>query len=389
VRILVLNPGSSTLKAVVLEPPGRTPLASLEVPRGADATRAADRSRVVRDTLDELAGAGIALRSIDAVGHRVVHGGPRFHEPVVVDDAVIDAIEELADLAPLHNPLAVETIRAAREQLSGIPQVAAFDTAFHAMLPADAIRYAVPERWATAWGVRRYGFHGLSVDWSTRRAAELLERPVVGLRLVVAHLGSGCSITATDGGRSVHTSMGMTPLEGLVMGTRAGSIDPGILLTLLRMGRRTAVELADDLDHRSGLLGLSGRSSDVRELLAAEAGGNEPARLALAVFVRSAAAGIAAAATALPALDALVFTGGIGEHSGPIRDRIVGRLATVGIGPGSAGPGHDPGLDDGGTDADRILGRGSGPALLRVASREDLVIATATAALVEDGSRPS
>jgi acetate kinase len=183
--------------------------------------------------------------------------------------------------------------------------------------------------------------------------------------------------------------MGMTPLEGLVMGTRAGSLDPGILLALLRSGHRTAAELADDLEHRSGLLGLSGRSADVRELLAAEAAGDEPARLALAVFVRNAAAGIAAATTALPLLDALVFTGGIGEHSAVIRDRIAARLSTIGIGQASVDPGRDLGADDRGTDGDRILSRGGGPAVLRVASREDLVIAEATAELASAGSRPS
>ena len=218
---------------------------------------------------------GWRRRSIDAVGYRVVHGGPDLVTPVVVDDAVVAAIDGLADLAPLHNPVAADTIRAGRSILPGVPHVACFDTAFHATLAAEASRYAVPRRWSEEWGVRRYGFHGLSVEWSAIRAGELLGRPPAELRLVVAHLGSGCSVTAVDGGRSVQTSMGMTPLEGLVMGTRAGSLDPGILLALLRDGRRTAEELAEDLDHRSGLLGLSGSTGDVRVLLAAEAAGDE------------------------------------------------------------------------------------------------------------------
>ena len=379
-RILVLNPGSSTLKAVVLEPPGRDPLAVIEVGRGADASRAADRTTVVRDALDALEADGVSGASIDAVGHRVVHGGERLTEPVIVDDAVLAEIDALAELAPLHNSVAADTIRAARALLPDVPHVAAYETAFHATIPAEAARYAVPETWHTAWGVRRYGFHGLSVAWSARRAAELLDRPAATLRLVVAHLGSGCSVTAVDGGRSVHTSMGMTPLEGLVMGTRAGSLDPGILLALLRDGRRTPDELADDLDHRSGLLGLSGRSSDVRELLAAEADGDEAAHLALAVFVRSAAAGIAAAATALPALDAVVFTAGIGEHAAALRQRIVARLRVLGLAPL---PDEDPAVDAGSTERDRVLAAASsGPSVLRVAAREDLVIAEAAAALV-------
>jgi acetate kinase len=379
VRVLVLNPGSSTLKAVVLEPPGRDPLAAIEVGRGADASRAADRSGVVSEALAALAADGVATSTIDAVGHRVVHGGERLTEPVLIDDAVLATIDDLAELAPLHNPVAADTIRAARALLPGVPHVAAFDTAFHATLPPEAARYAVPETWHERWGVRRYGFHGLSVAWSTQRAAELLDRPVTRLKLVVAHLGSGCSVTAVDGGRSVHTSMGMTPLEGLVMGTRAGSLDPGILLALLRDGRRTPDELADDLDHRSGLLALSGRSSDIRELVTAEAGGDEAARLALAVFVRSAAAGIAAAATALPALDAIVFTAGIGEHAAAIRQRIVARLGALGLAPL---PDEDPAADAGATELDRVIAAGAGPSVLRVATREDLVIAEAAAGLV-------
>jgi acetate kinase len=373
VRVLVLNPGSSTLKAAILEPPDRTPLASVEVERGSDASREGDAAAAVAHALDALR-AEVDPATIDAVGYRVVHGGSRFGGPVRIDDEVLAAIDELADLAPLHNRLAAATIRAGRSALPGAVHVAAFDTAFHATLPEDAIRYAVPARWAESWGVRRYGFHGLSVAWSIRRAAELLDRPVDELRLVVAHLGSGCSVTAVASGRSVETSMGMTPLEGLVMGTRAGSLDPGILLALLRDGRLTLEELADDLDHHSGLLGLSGHTADVRELLAAEAAGDAAARLALAVFVRRAAAGIAAAATALDRLDAVVFTGGIGARAGSIRRRIVGRLTVLGFDPeDDFEPSADRETDDDLTE------RRSGPAIARIVAREDIVIAEATA----------
>lgn len=370
-RVLVLNPGSSTLKAAVLEPPERTPLATVEVDRGADASRLGDASDAVARALAAIARDGVPADGIRAVGYRVVHGGSRFREPVVIDDAVVAAIDELAPLAPLHNPVAAATIRAGRSAVPAATHVAAFDTAFHAALPEDAIRYAVPARWAEAWGVRRYGFHGLSVEWATRRTGELLERPLGGLGLVVAHLGSGCSVTAVDGGRSADTSMGMTPLEGLVMGTRAGSLDPGILLALLRDGRLGLDDLAEDLDHRAGLLGLSGRSADVRDLLAAEADGDEAARLALAVFVRRAAAGIAGAATALPRLDAIAFTGGIGEHSGAIRRRILGRLGSVGV---------DPGRNAESAASEWVLEGRSGPAVAVVRAREDVVIAEAAAA---------
>lgn len=260
------------------------------------------------------------------------------------------------------------------EALPDVPHVAAFDSAFHVSLSPAGYRYPVPEVWFRDWGVRRFGFHGLSVAWSVERAGELLGRPIAGLRLVVAHLGSGCSVTAIDGGRSVETSMGMTPLEGLMMGTRAGSIDPGVILDLLRRGRLTPEALGDALDHGSGLLGVSGKSSDVRELLAAEAVGDEPATLAIELFVRRAAAGVAASATTLQTLDAVVFTGEIGEHSGPIRKRIVDRLAVLGIDQiADADVGEDGVL---GNPADR-------PTVLRVEAREDVVIATAVSSILE------
>lgn len=379
-RVLVLNPGSSTLKAAVLDPPDRTPLAAAEIEVGADASRGNDAAAAVTEALAALRSAADPA-SLEAVGYRVVHGGTRFVAPTRIDDEALDAIDELADLAPLHNPVAAATIRAARSALPAAAHVASFDTAFHARLPDDAVHYAVPARWAVEWGVRRYGFHGLSVAWSTQRAAELLDRPIGDLSLVVAHLGSGCSVTAVDGGRSVDTSMGMTPLEGLVMGTRAGSLDPGILLTLLRDRRLTPAELAEDLDHRAGLLGLSGRSADVRDLLAAEADGDEAARLALAVFVRRAAAGIGAAATALGRLDAIAFTGGIGEHSTEIRSRILGRLGPLGVTAEATTDGRHPEPATG----DWSIEPRTGPAVLRIAAREDLVIAEAAARVTAAG----
>jgi acetate kinase len=375
VRVLVLNAGSSSLKASVVD-------TGLTVVRtgadwGADATRAPDRAAGLRAALGAVARAGVPVGSIEAVGHRVVHGGGTFTDPVLVDESVLRLLDALGELAPLHNAVAIETIRSAIEALPGLPQVACFDTAFHARLPEPVVRYPVPPAWHDAWGIRRFGFHGLSVAWAVERAGELLGRPVAELGLVVAHLGSGCSVTAVSGGHSVQTSMGFTPLEGLMMGTRAGSLDPGILLHLLRTGRLDPAGLADALEHRSGLLGVSGLSSDVRELEAAADAGHAPSELALAMFVQRAAGGIASAATALDRLDAVVFTGGIGEHAGRVRAAIVDRLGVLGLRP----------ILPGESGEDRILGgterapsRPDAPAVLRVEAREDLVIARAVEA---------
>jgi acetate kinase len=360
-RVLVLNPGSVTLKAALLDHPDPEPRFDWSVDWDGD------RATAVRDVLHAVDEAGFASTSIDAVGYRVVHGGELFTEPVVVDASVADAIESLEDLAPLHNPPATQTIRATLAALPDATHVAAFDTAFHASLPEAARRYPVPDQWLNDWGVRRYGFHGLSVEWSIRRAAELLDRPSASLRLIVAHLGGGSSVTAVDGGRSAFTSMGLTPLEGLMMATRSGSIDPGAIVRVLRAGR-SVEDVADDLEQRSGLLGVSGRSGDMRELLSLEAAGDGRATLAIEMYVRRAAAGIAVAATALPGVDAIVFTGGIGENAAPVRERITRRLAALGVHPlaGEAGGG------------DAVLGQGT-PAILRVHAREDLVIADAAA----------
>lgn len=368
-RVLVLNAGSSTLKASVLDGDGHAPLFATTLDWGADATRATGRLGDLEALLERLVVEGIPVGSVGAVGHRVVHGGTRFTAPVAVDDEVLDALDGLADLAPLHNPVAVETIRAALAALPGVPQAAAFDTAFHATLPPPAFRYPLPAEWVERHGLRRFGFHGLSVEWSVRRAAELLGRPSDDLALVVAHLGSGCSVTAIDRARSAWTSMGMTPLEGLMMGTRSGSVDPGILLRLLQAGL-SVDELADGLDHESGLLGVAG-TADMRELLEREAGGDEQAALAIELFVRRAAEGIAAAATASPRLDALVFTGGIGEHAAPVRHRIVSRLGSLGF---------EPALSDADDDA-LLTALDVRPAVVRVAAREDVMIADAARAL--------
>ena len=256
---------------------------------------------------------------VAAVAHRVVHGGKRFREPVVIDDAVVRELEAAVELAPLHNAPALAAIEQARQALPNLFHVAVFDSAFHATIPAEASTYALPERVREAWGVRRYGFHGLSVQWASER--------VLVPRLVVCHLGGGCSVTAVRGGQSVDTTMGFTPLEGVPMATRSGSVDPGALLYLLRH-QLTLDELDQLLEHESGLAGLSGISGDVRELEASDA----PApRLALAVFAYRVATAVGAMAAALGGLDAIVFTAGIGENSASVRAAVCERLGFLGV----------------------------------------------------------
>jgi acetate kinase len=249
----------------------------------------------------------------DAVGHRVVHGGRRFVAPAVVDDEVERAIGELSVLAPLHNRRALEEIRRARAALPEVPHVAVFDTAFHHTLPPAASTYAIPARWRDEWDVHRYGFHGISVQWVASQ--------IDAERLVVCHLGGGCSVTAVRGRRSVDTTMGFSPLEGVPMTTRSGSVDPGALLYLLRERGLTAETLEQALEHESGLAGLSdGGSGDVREA----------SELALDVFVHRVAAAVAAMTAACGGLDVLAFTGGIGEHAQDVRERIVERVRFLG-----------------------------------------------------------
>jgi acetate kinase len=291
-KILVVNAGSTSLKlSAVDEEDTAAPVAAL-----ADAP------------------AGVA-----AVAHRIVHGGERFVEPVVIDDEVRRELEALTELAPLHNAPAMAAIDEARRALPALPHVAVFDTAFHATMPAEAQTYALPRRWREEWGIRRFGFHGLSVAW----AAERVQVP----RLVVCHLGGGCSVTAVLEGRSVDTTMGFTPLEGVPMATRPGSIDPEILLYLLRHDLASADVLEHALEHESGLLGLGG-SSRVEELVTSA---DPEARLALSVFCYRVAAAVASSTAALGGLDALVFTAGIGEGSALVREQLCARLAHLGV----------------------------------------------------------
>jgi acetate kinase len=260
-----------------------------------------------------------APEDLVAVAHRIVHGGARFRKPVLVDDAVREALAELTELAPLHNGPALKALDEARSALPDLPHVAVFDTAFHATIPPEAGTYALPEAWREEWRIRRYGFHGLSVAWAAERV------PVP--RLVVCHLGGGCSVTAVRDGRSVDTTMGFSPLEGVPMATRSGSIDPEILLYLLRHEAGSVEELEEALEHESGLLALGG-SARVEELEASE---DPAARLALEVFTYRVAVAVGAMATALGGLDAIVFTAGVGEGSAFVRERVCERLAFLGV----------------------------------------------------------
>jgi acetate kinase len=315
--VLVVNPGSSSLKLSVLA--------------GDDSILAEDEVEARGGVLDVAAlerflGGGVAP---GAAGVRVVHGGADLRSPTLIDESVIERIDAVADLAPLHNPPAVAAMRGLRQRLD-VPLVACFDTAFHAGLPAAAFTYALPREWRRRWGIRRYGFHGLSHAWASRRAAELLDRDPQDLDLVTCHLGSGASLAAVRGGKSVDTTMGFTPVEGLVMGTRSGSVDPGGLLWLMRHAGVSVEQAERILDTGSGLLALGG-SADMRAVLAAEANGDAEAHLAVEVYLHRLRSQIGAMTVSLRRLDAIVFTGGVGEGSAAIRRRCCQGLAVLGL----------------------------------------------------------
>jgi acetate kinase len=299
------------------------------------------------------------------VGHRIVHGGTEFAAPAVLDEDVVEQLEELVELAPLHQPKSLAALEAVSEALPGVPAVGCFDTAFHATLPDAAAVYAVPRDWWKRLHVRRYGFHGLSHAYASRRAAQMLRRSDGdGFRVVTCHLGAGASLAAVLDGRSMDTTMGFTPLEGLVMATRAGSVDPGLVLWLLEHERLTAAELSEALERESGLMALAG-TPDMREVLRRT---DSDARLALEVYLHRLRSGIGAMTAALGGLDALVFTGGVGENSAPIRERAVEGLGHLGVA-------IDRGMNSmAAPDAD--LSAADAPArTLVVAAREDLEIA--------------
>jgi acetate kinase len=347
-NVLALNCGSSSVKFALLAVEPEAPAAAARALARGTVERLGSEARLSfsRDGCDERADEPIADHAqavervlgwlggsddVQAVGHRVVHGGARFTTPTRVDDALVEAVQALEDLAPLHNRPSLAGIRACRAVLpSETPMVAAFDTAFHAALPEHAAQYAIPRDLARRHGIRRFGFHGLSYAWTTAQAAAVLGRAANEVRLVALHLGSGASAVAIRGGVSVETSMGLTPLEGLVMSTRSGDVDPGLVGYLARREGASVDEVERWLNGRSGLLGLAGESGDVRDLLARER--DDPrARLALAVFCHRARKYLGAYLAVLEGADAVVFTGGIGEHQPELRRRIAGGFAWCGL----------------------------------------------------------
>jgi acetate kinase len=359
-RILVVNVGSTSLKLRVIGEHDR-------VEGNADLPPLPD----LRE--DEVENELARLGQVDAVGHRIVHGGPDYTAPVELNDQVMADLRGLSALAPLHQPPALDVVDAVTAALPSVPAVACFDTAFHATLPPEAYTYAIPQSWR-ALGARRYGFHGLSHAWASRRGADLAALPASHARVVTCHLGGGASLAAVAGGRCVDTTMGFTPLEGLVMTTRSGSVDPGLVLWLQQHHGLSAADVAEALEQRSGLVGLCG-TSDMRDVTARAAAGDPTTATALGVYIHRLRAGIAAMTAALGGLDALVFTGGIGEGSSPVRAAACAGLSFLGVA-----------VDDNANSAtgwDReISPAGCEVRVLVVEAREDLEIAAGVRSVV-------
>lgn len=367
-RVLVVNTGSSSLKLAVVDvggPDPGVPTSSTTV-----ATRAVERWDG-EGHLEPMVAFLNEVQAVDAVGHRIVHGGPDHTAAARVDDALVGYLESIGHLAPLHNPRAVAALREVGRLLPDTPAVACFDTGFHATLPPAARTYALPREWNERWRLRRYGFHGLSHAGAVRRAAELVGRPVADLRVVSCHLGAGASLAAVVGGRSVDTTMGFTPLEGLVMQTRSGSIDPGLLLWLLEHGGVSVEALGEALEHRSGVKGLSGTTGDLREVLTGLERGDAACALAYDTFVHRLVGEAAAMAAAAGGIDVLVMTGGIGEHSPEVRRDAAAGLALLGV---SVDDAANEGVQG---DAD-ISADGAAVRTLVVTTREDDEIARQT-----------
>ncbi len=396
-RILVVNCGSSSIKYKLFDMAGERVLAGGLLERlGQKRARmhhaaggrrfdrpqaAGDHAAGLRLILDVLADPQLGvierIDQIDGVGHRVVHGGERISRSTLIDAEVLEVVEANAALSPLHNPANLAGITAAMEALPAAPQVAVFDTAFFATLPEVAFRYAVPEQWYRSHHVRRYGFHGTSHRCVTERAAELLAKPLEQVNLITVHLGNGCSATAVAGGKAIDHSMGLTPLEGLMMGTRSGDLDPAVAFYMARQAGMSVEQLDRALNHDSGLLGVSGVSNDMRDVQAAAADGNPQAAMALEMFAYRVAKYVGAYYAILPGCDAVVLTGGIGENAAPVRADICRRLANLGVR-----------LDEGRNQATvagkagPITADGARPPVWVVPTDEELVIARDTRKIV-------
>jgi acetate kinase len=321
--ILAVNAGSSSLKLALVEPDDSVICSQSSRLSGADRP-------TISSAIEQILGQP-AAPPVDVAVHRVVHGGPHHDGPAWVDAELDKDLERLRSLAPLHNPPALAAIETLEARMPGLPQAACFDTAFHRTIPPEAATYPIPKGWTARWGLRRYGFHGLSHSWASRRAAALLGRPPHGLRLVTAHIGSGASLAAVRDGLSVDTTMGFTPLEGLVMSTRSGTVDPGLLLWAQRQGNLSAAEVEAVLEHDSGLLGMSGRSGNLREVIASADQGDSAAGLAYGVYLHRLRASICAMAGAMGGIDGLVFTGGAGEASPRLRHDACRGLEFLGL----------------------------------------------------------
>ncbi len=383
----MVNAGSSSLKLRVLDGPG---------PAGGEVTGRADLPAVGGGDGDtganntgakEIAAAIESFGRVDAVGHRIVHGGTRYAAPVLVTREVRRRLESLTDLAPLHQPKSLAALDAVTAVLPGVPAVACFDTAFHATIPEAAATFALPAEWRTRWTLRRYGFHGLSHAYASRRAAELVAHPTpdapAGLRVVTCHLGAGASLAAVHSGRSVDTTMGFTPLDGLVMATRSGSVDPGLVLWLEEHAHMPPRELASALENRSGLAGLAG-TGDMREVLDRARAGDQRAVLGRDVYLHRLRASVAAMAAAMDGLDVLVFTGGVGENSAESRARAADGLAFLGVAVDeSRNPlGADTSRVGGEGDDWEITAPGAAARTFVIAAREDKRIAAEVRALL-------
>jgi acetate kinase len=378
--ILVLNAGSSSLKYQVLVPETAVVLAKGLVERIGEDGGVTDHSAAMTVVTDALTAAGVDLgrTGLRAVGHRVVHGGPDFSDPVLVDDAVVADIRELIPLAPLHNPGALAGIEAARAAFD-VPQVAVFDTAFFTSLPPAASTYAIPKHVATKHRVRRYGFHGTSHRYVSRAAAELLGRPLDSFDQVVLHLGNGCSASAIAGGVAVDTSMGLTPLQGLVMGTRSGDIDPAVFSYLNQQVGMDVGHIDTLLNKHSGLKGLAG-VNDFREVLSRADAGDEDAQLAFDVYVHRLRHYVGAYLAVLGGLDVLTFTAGVGENAPRLRAAVVETLGRLGLS-------IDPGRNEAPSREARIISPDGSPVtVLVVPTNEELEIARQTAALLDHGA---
>lgn len=365
-HLLILNAGSSSLKASVLDDADALLFDEELPPVSGDVLVSELRSLLERAPL------------LDAVAHRVVHGGAQYRQAIRLDADADGQLAALRDLAPLHNPRAVAVIEAIAELRPELAQFACFDTTFHLTMSSDATTYALPHEWVARWGIRRYGFHGLSHAWATRRAAALLDQPLENLRIVSAHIGSGASLAAVASGKSIDTTMGFTPLEGLVMATRSGTIDPGLVLWLQRDGGLDVSDLEKGLEHDAGLLGMAG-TADLREVISRVDTGDERARLAYGVYVHRMLQEFGSMIASLQGVDAIVFTGGAGEGSARLRTDVCGRLGYLGVGLDE--------LTNAKSAGDAIVSRaGSQVAIAVVRAREDLEIARQVR-LLPDASR--